>query len=521
MLTHSTRRWLAGLGVAGAFVAASASPALAEEPSNEVFLYANNALLAAGGEAKSVTLLAFAEALPEEFTVTIGRGAVTDFASVTLADDSADCTESGPVIACKFKGAETIDYVLDLTVKAKNSATVGQKGDLNLTLAAKGRPSVTVMSTVEIGEGVDLKADETLEVTGAPGASMKAPLRVANVGDKAARNTVLLLSTMSSIAPAQRYSNCSYLSEFGANFAQCEFKQGIEPGAVLQLDASSALKIASDTWAPSTQYGSGLWFADGDWAEFLADTPFESDDWEKGTGTELTLVPAPTTLARQLKQTDKDSSNNHTEIVATVTGNQRADVAANGTQVAGSVGKTVTAKVGFTNNGPAMINSYSPNELVTAAEITIPAGATAVTAPDVCFPFENGEEVGGYGEPGARVYFCEWYGNLHKGDAAVFEFGLRIDKLAGAAGSVHLLHFNLDGQGSTVADLDPKNDTAAFTIKGATDGQGGGEGGEGDGGALPITGESTGLIAGIGALLLAAGVGGYLVAKRRRTRFVA
>ncbi|MEH1164743.1 LPXTG cell wall anchor domain-containing protein [Micromonospora sp. CPCC 205539] len=38
---------------------------------------------------------------------------------------------------------------------------------------------------------------------------------------------------------------------------------------------------------------------------------------------------------------------------------------------------------------------------------------------------------------------------------------------------------------------------------------------------MPVTGQSVGLVAGLGALLLAAGVGGYLVAKRRRTRFVA
>ncbi|WP_281183906.1 LPXTG cell wall anchor domain-containing protein [Micromonospora halophytica] len=36
-----------------------------------------------------------------------------------------------------------------------------------------------------------------------------------------------------------------------------------------------------------------------------------------------------------------------------------------------------------------------------------------------------------------------------------------------------------------------------------------------------MTGGSTGLIAGIGGLLLAAGLGGYVVARRRRTRFVA
>ncbi|MFI6267592.1 LPXTG cell wall anchor domain-containing protein [Micromonospora zamorensis] len=520
MLTHSTRRWLAGLGVAGAFVAASATPAAAEEPSNEVFLYANNALLAAGGEAKAVTLQAFTEALPDDFTITVDRAAVTDFATVTLTDALAGCSEAGSVITCKLKGADTIDYVLDLTVEAKDSASIGKKGDLTLTLATKGRANVTTKSTIEVGEGVDLKADEALTVSGAPGESVKAPLRVANVGDKTTNGAVLLLTSTPGITAA-RHSNCSYLYAFGTNFAQCAMDQKIEPGAVLQLDSSSSLKIAADAWAPGEQSGSGWWFADGDWAtEFLAEFPIPADQWEKGTGAALTLVPAPSVQARQLRQTDKDSSNNATEILATVTGSQRADAAATGAEVSGAVGKTVSAKVGFVNNGPAMINSYSPNELVTTAEITIPAGATAVTAPEECLPVKDGEEIGGYGEPGGRVYFCEWYEVLHKGDAAVFEFGLRIDKLAGAPGSVRLRHFNLDGNGSTVADLDPKNDTAAFVIKGATDGEGDGGTGGGDGG-LPVTGQSTGLIAGLGALLLAMGVGGYLVAKRRRTRFVA
>lgn len=43
-------------------------------------------------------------------------------------------------------------------------------------------------------------------------------------------------------------------------------------------------------------------------------------------------------------------------------------------------------------------------------------------------------------------------------------------------------------------------------------------GGGGDDGSLPVTGGTTGAVAGLGALLL---VGGYLVARRRRTRFVA
>lgn len=39
MLKHSTRRWLAGLGVAGAIVAASASPASAEDTDVKLGVY--------------------------------------------------------------------------------------------------------------------------------------------------------------------------------------------------------------------------------------------------------------------------------------------------------------------------------------------------------------------------------------------------------------------------------------------------------------------------------------------------
>ncbi|MEV4389682.1 LPXTG cell wall anchor domain-containing protein, partial [Micromonospora sp. NPDC049580] len=58
MLTHSTRRWLAGLGVAGAFVAASASPALAE-PAAEFYMFFENVTVAPGsaGVVRGATVL--------------------------------------------------------------------------------------------------------------------------------------------------------------------------------------------------------------------------------------------------------------------------------------------------------------------------------------------------------------------------------------------------------------------------------------------------------------------------------
>ncbi|SCL59321.1 LPXTG-motif cell wall anchor domain-containing protein [Micromonospora citrea] len=514
MFKHSTRRSLAGLGVAGALLAASATPAVAEEPGDELLLYANNALVAPGGEAKSVTLYAFAEALPERLTLTIDRDGVDGFAAVVLGDRLSGCKEAGAVITCTLDGTEITDYLVNLTVTARDAAAPGDKGELVLSVAAKGMPTATARSTVEVGEGVDLKTERSLELTGDPGATVKAPLSVANVGDRPARGTVLLLASTPGLAPARRHSNCSYLSGFGSNLAQCHFDEELPPGAALQLDDSSALTIASDAWAPGRQYGQAIWFAKGDWAEFIGD--FSDAEWEKGSGSALRLVPAPASRARAVKQTDKDTTNNVTWIDATVTGDQRADVAATGAEVTGAAGATVVAKVGFVNNGPAAINSYGPGELLTGALVTVPAGATVVKAPDVCSPGTAEEPTGSYGEPGGRVYFCEWFELRRKGEAAVFEFGLRIDEVGGAPGSVRLLHFGPDEPGK-VADLDPKNDIAALTIKGAT----GGEGGGGEDPELPITGESTGLIAGIGGLLLVAGIGGYVVAKRRRTRFVA
>ncbi|MEV4479957.1 LPXTG cell wall anchor domain-containing protein [Micromonospora coxensis] len=511
MLKHSTRRWLAGLGVAGAFVAASATPAYAEPDPDDILLYANDALVAVGGEDRYIELLAFAEAMPKDVTITVDRSAVTDFASVVLSDDPTDCTETATVITCNVKGSQFIDDSLVLKVTAKDGAAAGAKGDVVLGVGAKGGPATTTRATVEVGEGIDLRAQDLLEVSGGPGTTVKTPLGVANIGDTTARGTVLLVAHTAALAPAQRYSNCSYAEDFGYLLAVCRFDEEIPAKAAFQLDGTASLKIASDAWAPSAQGGQAIWFADGDYDEFARQLPV--DGWEKGSGSALTLVPATEAQARSLRQTDKDTINNSTLLAVKVTGDQRADLAATGAELPGTVGKEVTAEVGFVNNGPARTNGYTFGEIITATKVTVPEGATVVHAPDFCVPNKDGEP-GEHGDEGGRVYFCEGYDVVRKGESAVFEFSLRIDKVGGAAGSVELVHFDVSEEKRTT-DLDPKNDIAPLVIK--TDGGTGG----GDGGSLPITGGSTGLIAGIGGLLLAAGVGGYVLARRRSTRFVA
>ncbi|MGW4293146.1 LPXTG cell wall anchor domain-containing protein [Micromonospora chersina] len=516
MLSHSTRRWLAGLGVAGAFIAASATPAAAEPAGDDLLLYANDVLVTPSGPAKAVTLYAFTEALPKDVTVTVDHRAVDAFADIAVTDTMPGCKDTAGVITCQLKGADVIDYVLDLTVKAKDTATEGAKGDLLLSVGATGGKAVSTRSAVEVGEGVDLRAQEELRLTGAPGSTVKAPLGVANIGDRAVHGAVLFLATMPTLTPTASYRNCSSVTEFGSQLITCRFDDDIPAGAALQLDGSSALKIAGDAWAPSRQYGSAFWFTEADFEEFAKEI-LPEDGWQQGSGDALELVPAPATPARALRQTDEDPTNNITAIEVEVTGNQRADLAAIGAELPGTPGKTVTTKVGFVNHGPAMANTWTPGEIVTVAQITVPAGATVVKAPGECSPGTLEKPTGGYGEPGARAYSCEWYETLHAGDTAFLTFELRVDKVGGAAGKVELHHFDL-GEKSEIADLNPKNDSAALVIAGtpADGGQGGG-----DGGTLPITGANTVLIAGVGALLLAAGAAGYVVSRRRKTRFVA
>ncbi|MEV4491045.1 LPXTG cell wall anchor domain-containing protein [Micromonospora coxensis] len=513
MRRQSARRRLARLGVAGLLVAATATatPAVAAPTADGLLVHANDALIAVGGAQRYVSLFAAADGLPDVLTVTVERSEVTDFATVVPAEDTTGCTETGTVLSCTTTAGHLENEGLILAVTAKGTAEPGDQGDLVFDVRQKDGPSVvTTRATVEVGEGVDLRAQDLWQTTAAPGTTVRSPFGVANVGDTTVRETVLLLSTVP--APARRHANCSYRELSGDQLTLCRFDDEIAPGAAVQLDDSAGLRVAADSWAPSTQFGWAFWFTPDDYEEFAASLP--TDGWQRGAGKELELVPATDTLARSLRQTDRTPWDNSTRVRIDVTGDQRADVAATGARLPGVVGATVTARIGYVNNGPAVINTSDPGGIETWARVVVPGGVTVLTAPEQCAPGTGETPTGAHGEPGGRIYFCEWHEATRKGDAVVLPFGLRIDELGGTAGAVQLRHYEV-AEGERVADLNPRNDIAPLVIK-ADGGTGGG-----DGGSLPITGGSTGLIAGIGGLLLAAGVGGYVLARRRSTRFVA
>jgi LPXTG-motif cell wall-anchored protein len=156
----------------------------------------------------------------------------------------------------------------------------------------------------------------------------------------------------------------------------------------------------------------------------------------------------------------------------------------------------------------------------------VPPGTTAVSVPRRCHVFD-GENLPGSSEPGKPRYVCVVDNVVPVGATQSWEFELRLDREGESKGSVRA-NEPMTWTNGNEPDLKPANDQADVVVNAVKSGAGnppaGGAGGGGAGGAaagLPVTGSNAVLLAGGGALLVALGGVGYLVARRRRTRFVA
>ncbi|WP_433230439.1 LPXTG cell wall anchor domain-containing protein [Micromonospora sp. CA-248260] len=519
MRKHATRRWLAGLGVVGVCVVASAAPAPAAPASPGASpdvvtvagftTYANNITLAPGGPGKDVSLNVLGDRLPLEYTATVDFGAVEAFADVRNPSSRA-CTRKGTVLTCSAIDNDRSNLLL-IPVLPRPGAEVGQEGRIRITVTSPQTGTSTTASTVLIGEGVDLVAGPAVTLAGGPGATVPMGLSVGNRGKETARGVVLLVSAAYGLTPSKRYQNCRYgskggLVHFTPNLFACTFDDEIAPGRALRVDGGFGVTVPRDVSAPNIQPGTATWFTAQDWAD--AQPSYTLD--QQGTGGVLRLESTGTRLpggTSRAAQTDVRPTDNETAVELTVTGNQRADLAADEVRITARVGETVPVKIGYTNRGPAS-SSNGGRDFYTVVTMTVPKGVTAVKAPKNCLDADIQDEEGG--RPGARAYLCYQYDVIRKGGKVALPFSFRIDRAGALTGKVELSNGPVGAK-----DLDPSNDTAKILVNPASGGQGG------DDGSLPITGSPTGLVATVGGLLLVAGVGSYLAARRRRSHFVA
>ena len=146
MLTNSTRRCLAGLGVAGAFVAASATPAVAGGSQIKLGLYFSDTTIATNSDGKIGDSRIFSSAPTVLHDVAI-RYDFSDLAGkVTVGEESgSDCsTPSEYVLLCtdpfdvevyEWGSTGFFDVQLKTTTKAKD----GDAGTLKVTMTAADR----------------------------------------------------------------------------------------------------------------------------------------------------------------------------------------------------------------------------------------------------------------------------------------------------------------------------------------------------------------------------------------------
>ncbi|WP_406074021.1 LPXTG cell wall anchor domain-containing protein [Micromonospora sp. NBC_01638] len=522
MLTHSTRRWLAGLGVAGAFVAASASPAVAnEEAPVELGIYFGDTTIAtkSAGKVESTTAYSSAPVVLRDVTVRYDYRDLVD--KITIATETATgyCTvpEKGVLLcADPFEiGVEEwgLGGIAPVVIAPTEGAKDGDAGTVKVTLSAAGFDSVSHDAKIRVGEGVDLAAGPEIEMSAAPGGKFTAALKVSNSGKTAANGASVIFYNDYGIRADKHYSNCTYVDD---ELRSCHFDEDLAAGAT--YGANLAYRLGEDSYAPGSEYGEIIWMTPAEFEDFDAYLDSVGVSVGKpGTDGKLALAKLPTMAGTRGSQADTVPDNNGSSLNVKVTGKNGTDLEAIGDHASGKKGDEVEVTIGFRNNGPATLDRSRGGSAVTHMNVEIPKNTSVVAAPEFCAPI-TGEEWGEPGQPGGRVYGCYPTPFIKAGDQETVDFTLRIDKVVQNDTGAVKINLPCECDGGFYADLKPANDAAKILIN-AAGGTGGGD--NGDGGSLPITGQSTGLIAGLGALLLAAGVGGYLVAKRRRTRFVA
>ncbi|MEU8083523.1 LPXTG cell wall anchor domain-containing protein [Micromonospora sp. NPDC049101] len=518
MLKHSLR-WLAGLGVAGALVAASATPAVAAA---EIEPYFQDTTLAVGST-KTTRLLLYASepTTLDNLSVRYDYRSLASKITITPADGQECAAPEPGVLVCEERFGVPLSELPPLgsgiyrgvtgrvNLAATQDAQVGDSGDIVVSFQAAGGQRGSYTSRVRVGEGVDLAGGPFTTHSSRPGGKVSVPLAVTNAGEKTITGFVAVFDLSYSIRTRDRFSNCLYS---GDHLLSCEFDEEIPVGGGVSTTLN--LELAKDTYAPTNQGGS---------AEFMTKADFEDLTRVReavggraatgGNGPKLTLTEAPN-RARQADQTDVGPGYDYTGWTIKVAGRNGTDLAAIGDTLRGRAGAVVTATVGFRNNGPATLDKVNADgEAATHTVVELPPGITAVGVPANCQL-----------RPGTRTYQCASEMLLVAGKTYTMDFRLRIDKVIPNARGTVLVNAPCEcpGGGTFEDDIKPANDRATIVVNAAQSGGGGQGGGDGGGGgSLPITGPRTGLVASIGGLLLVAGVGVCLLAQRRTSRFVA
>ncbi|WLQ64636.1 MULTISPECIES: peptidase [Streptomyces] len=402
-----------------------------------------------------------------EVTYTFDLSGIEGVAELLPAEDTgADCVITGTTAVCHDHGVRAgLSSVAEFGIVAARGSEDGASGTIEVTGSADGATFTPFSAEVTVG-GPDLVMKQLpFEQQLRPGDVQPAPITFTNQGTRAADGVLLTLRYSRGLEIPERYANCEYDGEAGDEpfedfvwaTALCSVPGSFEPGATYTLGAPLSVEATErayqDTFVYRIEEDSGA----------LRPARRTGAPLTRGTGPELTMEKV-TTSARTA---DLDPWDNQQE--ADFRTENTANFVAVGGKADGAVGDTVTADVGFRNDGPAWIGHIRSGEPVATLDFTVPEGTEVTGKPDSC---QGVTAEGTYREdrtPAPR-YVCDTSMTVRDGAEASFPFELKItDVVPGAEGAVRIRNTWLDGP-ALPFDPEPADNTARLVLNGADPG---------------------------------------------------
>ncbi|MBG0853305.1 hypothetical protein I2W78_15985 [Streptomyces spinoverrucosus] len=397
-----------------------------------------------------------------DHTIRIDASELAGVASVKLP-----CDADGLVAVCsgyELYAGETYNRVGGIRIDVNGDSQAGDFGTIKVTGEGEGLQFTPLDIDVLVGGPEFVNHQLALPAGLKAGDTYAAPVGLRNKGAMDSEGAVLRFHGSRGLSFPDSYGNCAYaevttgpLLEQGTE-AICTFPDTIEAGTAYALTEPLKVKTADFALYDVFNYG------------FTAVTPAEAKslreakDYRPGSGPDLKLkeVPGadPADYSRYA-ELDLPTTNTH-------------DLELTGASLKGAAGDTVTAKLGFRNNGPAWISALRSGGEPIGFTVEVPEGATVTKAPESCGETDIAEDTKGY--------LC-WVDTPLLEDAELsFPFELRIDRVvADAKAKVALPDWE------NPSESDKSNDTAWIVLnasgdEGSTDGGTGSDGGTSNGG---------------------------------------
>ncbi|MFE9251984.1 hypothetical protein [Streptomyces sp. NPDC007088] len=494
-----TRRWAAAAGAAALVWGSGSLPAHAESARS-----AEDAQVRLALDAPRMYALynadEGADALDDGLLVRVSRKGAAPARNVRLTVDARSLTGLVGRISGRHchggdtPGVFTCTYGSELkwntkknpfAVRGKDGVRPGESGTVRYTLTADNAPTVHGSTRVRIA-GPGVVQSERLKVSDVrPGSSFRFTPAFANpTGLRSDKGFALVLRGYGDApALAREHSNCFYAKKDPAA-AWCEFPGRIEPHTGYRTSVPLTAKADRDMASQNLSY-------EISYQERTSWTAFEQEGvefTERGHGAPLTL-----------EHTDEDKlpapHDARTEVRVRTT--SHVDYAAVGGTVRGKAGDTVELPLGVLDKGPGQIPGDGREGRY---EVTVPEGTTVTSIPyeidgdRVDWGCDRPKKSGG----DERTFVCHLggaqFGPLAPGERALNTFRIRIDRaVPGARGSVRAFG---------AYDRTPGNDKAPLAVEV--------EGAPRDGGV------SWALPTGVAAVVVLAGLAGYVLVRRRR-----